>query len=57
MLPEARKMGLTYVELTTDTDNLPSQKVIIANGGTLVERFRKAEAHGGDEALRWRIVL
>jgi predicted acetyltransferase len=57
MLPEARKMGLAHVELTTDTDNLPSQKVILANGGTLVERFRKTEAHGGDEALRWRIVL
>lgn len=57
MLPEARKEGLVHVELTTDTDNLPSQKVIIANGGTLVERFRKTEAHGGDEALRWRIAL
>jgi len=57
MLPEARKAGLTYVELTTDTDNLPSQKVISANGGILVERFNKAEAHGGDVALRWRIVL
>ena len=57
LLPEARKEGLAYVELTTDPDNLPSQKVIIANGGTLVERFSKTEAHGGDEALRWRIVL
>jgi predicted acetyltransferase len=57
LLPEVRKEGLPYVELTTDTDNLPSQKVIVANGGTLVERFNKTEAHGGDEALRWRIVL
>ena len=57
LLPEVRKEGLPYVELTTDTDNLPSQKVITANGGTLVERFRKTDAHGGDEALRWRIVL
>jgi predicted acetyltransferase len=57
LLPEVRKEGLPWVELTTDTDNLPSQKVIIANGGTLVERFRKTEAYGGDEALRWRIVL
>jgi len=57
MLPEARKAGLAYVELTTDTDNLPSQKVISANGGTLVERFNKTEAHGGEVALRWRIVL
>lgn len=57
LLPEARKEGLAHVELTTDTDNLPSQKVILANGGTLVERFNKTEAHGGDAALRWRIAL
>jgi predicted acetyltransferase len=57
LLPEARKEGLRYVELTTDTDNEPSQKVILANGGTLVERFDKPAAHGGGEALRWRIVL
>ena len=57
LLPEVRKEGLPYVELTTDTDNLPSQKVITANGGTLVERFTKTERHGGGEALRWRIVL
>jgi predicted acetyltransferase len=57
LLPEARKEGLAWVELTTDADNLPSQKVISSNGGTLVERFTKAEAHGGGETLRWRIAL
>jgi predicted acetyltransferase len=57
LLPEVRKEGLDYVELTTDPDNLPSQKVILANGGTLVERFAKTEAHGGSDTLRWRIVL
>jgi predicted acetyltransferase len=57
LLPEARKEGLDYVELTTDADNVPSQKVITANGGTLVERFDKGDAHGGGETLRWRIVL
>jgi predicted acetyltransferase len=57
LLPEARKERLTSVELTTDTDNLPSQKVITNNGGTLVERFLKSNAHGGGEALRWRILL
>jgi len=57
LLPEARKEGLSHVELTTDADNLPSQKVITSNGGTLVERFDKSEAHGGGATLRWRIVL
>src|SRR6185312_1559226 len=56
LLPEARKEGLTHVELTTDTDNIPSQKVISANGGTVIERF-VSDAHGSGEMLRWRIVL
>ena len=43
LLPEVRKEGLAYVELTTDPDNLPSQKVITGNGGVLVERFAKEE--------------
>src|SRR5262249_11547139 len=32
MLEEARREGLAYVELTTDPDNEPSQKVIRTNG-------------------------
>lgn len=57
LLPEARKEGLTYVELTTDVDNLPSQKVITNNGGTLVERFNAGPIYGGKDHLRWRIAL
>ena len=57
LLPEARRQGLDQVELTTDTDNIPSQKVITNNGGILVERFTKDDAYGGGDALRWRIVL
>lgn len=57
MLPEARKLGLVHVDLTTDPDNLPSQKVITANGGYLVERFTKAAGHGGTETLLFRIPL
>jgi len=52
LLPEARREGLDQVELTTDTDNLPSQKVITNNGGTLVERFTKDDAYGGGDTLR-----
>ncbi|MBV9331732.1 MAG: GNAT family N-acetyltransferase [Alphaproteobacteria bacterium] len=57
MLPEARAVGLSHVELTTDPDNLASQKVITANGGVLVERFGKPAAYGGAQALRFRIAL
>ena len=57
LLPEARREGLDYVELTTDPDNLPSQKVITANGGVLVKRFRKEPAYGEADALLFRIAL
>jgi predicted acetyltransferase len=46
---------LTYIDLTTDLDNIPSQRVILNNGGQLIGRFRKPEAYGGSEGLRYRI--
>jgi predicted acetyltransferase len=57
ILPEARQVGLPYVELTTDASNVPSQKVIEANGGRVVERFDKPASYGGAASLRYRIVL
>ena len=57
MLPLARAEGLRYVELTTDPDNLPSQRVIEANGGVLVERFVKPPQFGSKQGLRYRIAL
>jgi len=57
LLPEVRREGLAYVELTTDPDNLPSQKVITANGRVLVERFKAEAAYGDRDELRWRIML
>ena len=57
MLDEARAVGLDHVEITTDLDNLASQKVILANGGILVGRFAKVAAYGGAESLRFRIDL
>jgi predicted acetyltransferase len=58
ILPDARARGLTHVDLTTDTGNIPSQRVITANGGVLVERFATPAAydHAGDK-LRFRITL
>jgi len=57
ILPQARARGLSWVELTTDVDNPASRKVILANGGRLVERFVKPAAYGGGESLRFRIDL
>lgn len=57
MLPEARALGLPYVEITTDPHNLASQKVIEANGGVLYEHFVKPPQFGSKPALRYRIQL
>jgi predicted acetyltransferase len=57
MIAEARRRGLDWVELTAAPDNIASHKVIFANGGVFVERFRKGVCYGGEEALRFRITL
>ena len=57
LLPETRDEGLEYVEITTDPDNLASQRVIESNGGVLHERFVKPGQFGGTEGLRYRISL
>ncbi|MBV8682684.1 MAG: GNAT family N-acetyltransferase [Caulobacteraceae bacterium] len=55
LLPQAWSLGLPHVDITTDPDNLPSQKVVLNNGGRLVSRFSKADAYGGGESLLFRI--
>ena len=55
LLPQVWQEGLTYVEITTDPDNIPSQRVIEANGGLLVERFIKSEIYGCTPGLRYRV--
>ncbi len=57
ILPEARARGLAFVELTTEHDNIASQKVMEAAGAVLHERFTMPETHGGQPALRYRITL
>ena len=57
MLPEARAVGLPFVELTTDPDNLASQRVIEAAGGALHEKFIKPPQFGSKPGLRYRIAL
>lgn len=57
MLDEVRGLGLPYVEITADVDNLPSQKVILAAGGVLHERFDKPPQFGNKPCLRFRVAL
>jgi predicted acetyltransferase len=45
------------VEITTDPDNIASQRVIEANGGILVERFIKPQQFGCKPGLRFRITF
>lgn len=54
MRERVRAEGLVCADLVADLDNLVSQKVILANGGFPLERFREPESYGGREALRFR---
>jgi predicted acetyltransferase len=61
LLDEVRKEGLPCVEITTDLENLASQKVLLANGAVLIGQFRKlavyGTVHGRRESLKYRIDL
>jgi len=57
MLVHARAEGLVFVELTTDPDNVASQRVILANGGMLVGPFTKPAQYGSVPGMRYRIPL
>lgn len=57
MLRRVPAEGLRHVEITTDPHNAASQKVVLANGGVLVERFRKPAPYGNKDGLRYRIAL
>ena len=57
MLPAAKAQGLLFVELTTDPENIASQRAVEANGGVLHERFVKPVQYGSAPGLRYRVVL
>lgn len=57
MLREFAAEGLRYAEIVTDPDNMPSRRVIEANGGVLIEEFTKPVSLGGTPGLRYRISL
>lgn len=57
MLLEARAEGLRYVQISTPRHNLPSRRVIEANGGLLEGEFVTAAALGGHVEVRYRVDL
>lgn len=57
ILVDAADHGLTEVEVTTDADNIGSQRVIEHNGGVLIDEFDKSGADGPAPSLRYRITL
>jgi predicted acetyltransferase len=57
LLPLALEQGLGFVELTTDADNAPSQRVLSHHGAVLVGPFNKGAAYGNQPGLRFRIDL
>lgn len=57
VLPLARAVGLGRVDISTDPDNLVSQKVILGNGGVLVGPYVRPAVYGNAPALLYRITL
>jgi predicted acetyltransferase len=57
LLSQAGAERLELVELTTDADNIASQRVIEANGGELIGRSHPSAENVGIERLRYRILL
>jgi predicted acetyltransferase len=57
ILVDARNRGLRHVEITTGVENVPSQRVILANGGVLVEELTTLPALGAKRHLRYRLNL
>lgn len=57
LLPEVKALGLPFVEIVTDPQNIASQRVILANGGILIEHFTKSPQFGSKPGLKFRIAL
>ena len=57
ILVDAADEGLEQVGLTTDADNVPSQRVIVANGGELVGRVQRDPVYGDVEQMLYRVSL
>lgn len=57
ILPHAKARGLSTVEITTDIDNLASQKVILAAGGVFQKVFDQGPVYAHAPAHLYKIAL
>ena len=57
LLVDAKAEGLPYVDITTDPENIASQRVITANGGIPIGQFMKPAQYGSVPGLRFRVPL
>ncbi len=55
LLPEASVLCLPFIEITTDPENVASQRVIEKAGGVLFEHYTQPAAYGSRAGLRYRI--
>jgi predicted acetyltransferase len=57
LLPDVAAEGFDFVELTTDLDNIGSQRAIEANGGVILDGYEPDPVYGVECKLRYRITL
>ena len=57
ILDDAVALGLPWADLTTESGNLPSQRVILANGGELIGEVADDVACGRELTRKFRIDL
>lgn len=57
LLPEAKAVGLRYVDITTSPDNPASARVIEKAGGALIETYMADAALGGHQTMLFRIWI
>jgi predicted acetyltransferase len=57
VLLQAKRLGLSHVYITTQSDNIASRKVIEANRGRFLETFIEDAGYGGKEGLKFKVEL
>lgn len=57
MLQDAKALGMRFIYIHAQPENIGSQKVILANGGIFLEHMRMPAAYGYKADNRYRIDL
>ena len=57
ILPEARALGLAFVELTADVENIASQRTIEKCGGVAQKTFAAPAGYSPHDVVLYRIAL